>query len=145
MADPAQERATGRLGIPSNELEILKALNRGDVCYLLIGGYAMRWYGSTRPTIDVDLLASPTPDNARRVVHAIERVLGYAPGFSPEVLADMKKEVRFGGDGYRLSILTSVDGLAFGGLPGARKRTPGPTGDPRRVAETSCVHKASCG
>ena len=113
MADLAPERASSILGIPDNELEILKALTRGDVHYLLIGGYAMRWYGSTRPTSDVDLLASPAPDNARRIVHAIERALGHAPDFSAEMIADVKKQVRFSGDGYRLSILTSVDGLAF--------------------------------
>ena len=101
------------LGIPDAELKVLKALNRGNVAYLLIGGYAMRWYGATRQTIDVDLLASPTPDNARRFVRAVEQALGHAPGFSPEMFAEPKKQVSFNGDGYQMSVLTSVDGLAF--------------------------------
>ena len=77
-----------RLGIPDAELEVLKALNRDDVVYLLIGGYAMRWYGATQQTIDVDLLASSTPDNARRFIHAVERALGHALGFSDETFAE---------------------------------------------------------
>lgn len=102
-----------RLGIPCGELGVLKALNRGGVTYLLIGGYAMRWYGATGPTADVDLLAPPTLDNARRFVRAVERALGHTPGFSDVMLAETKKQVNFHGDGYRMSILTSVDGLAF--------------------------------
>jgi hypothetical protein len=113
VADPAEEGASSILTISDNELEILKALTRGDVRYLLIGGHAMRWYGSPRPTSDVDLLASPAPDNARRIVRAIERALGHAPGFSADILADVKKQARFSGDGHRLAILTSVDGLSF--------------------------------
>jgi len=109
------------LGIPDAELEVLKALNRGDVAYLLIGGYAMRWYGAARQTIDVDLLASPTPDNARRLVRTVERALGHALGFSDETFAEPKKMVRFDGDGYRMSVLTSVDGLEFETAYGERE------------------------
>ncbi|HEX9757484.1 MAG TPA: nucleotidyl transferase AbiEii/AbiGii toxin family protein [Nitrospiria bacterium] len=112
------------LGIPDAELEILKALNRGDVAYLLIGGYAMRWYGATRQTIDVDLLASSTLDNARRFVRALERALGHVPGFSAEMFAEAKKQVRFQGDGYRMSVLTSVEGLAFEAAYGEREHAP---------------------
>ena len=102
-----------RMGIPSGELEMLKSLNRGNVAYLLIGGYAMRWYGASRPTADVDLLAAPTLDNARRFVRVVERALGHAPGFSAHMFAEAKRRVNFRGDGYRVSILTSVDDLAF--------------------------------
>jgi hypothetical protein len=108
------DRDMSELGIPIAELDVLKAFNRSAVAYLLIGGYAMRWYGAGRPTIDVDLLASPALENARRLVLAIERVLGHAPGFSAKALAESEKQVRFAGDGYRLSILTSVPGLDFG-------------------------------
>jgi hypothetical protein len=99
------------LQIPGAELEVLKAFNRSAVTYLLIGGYAMRWYGAARTTIDVDLLALPTLENARRLILAVERALGHPPGFSAEALAESEKQVRFAGDGYRLSVLTSVRGL----------------------------------
>jgi hypothetical protein len=112
------------LEIPDAELEVLKALNRADVVYLLIGGYAMRWYGATRQTIDVDLLTSPRPDNARRFIRAVETVLGHSPGFSDEMFAQPRKQVSFRGDGYQLSVLTSVDGLAFEAAYREREHAP---------------------
>ncbi len=107
------ERYLGTLAIPVNELRILKALYRGEVEYLLIGGQAMRWYGATRATADVDLLANPTLENGRRFINAVMSEIGHAPGFSEKMFANRKTQILFDGDGYRMSVITSVDGLEF--------------------------------
>ncbi len=73
----------------------------------------MRFYGAPRPTTDVDILVGRSPENARRLFRAIEKLLGHAPGFTQAQLEEPRRKVRFGGDGYRLDILTSVDGLDF--------------------------------
>jgi hypothetical protein len=73
----------------------------------------MRFYGAQRPTTDVDLLVGRSPENARRLFRAIEKLLGHAPGFTQAQLEEPRKNVYFGRDGYRLDILTSVDGLDF--------------------------------
>ena len=101
------------LGIQDQEREVLKALNRGSVEYLLIGGYAMRYYGATRSTTDVDLLAGQVQENARKLYRTIEKLVGHSPGFTQAMLMEPKQKVTFRGDGYRVSILTSVDGLTF--------------------------------
>lgn len=101
------------LGIPDQECEVLKALNRNGVEYLLIGGYAMRYYGSTRSTTDVDLLAGQTQENAQKLFRTVEKLVGHLPEFTQAMLAEPKQKVTFRGDGYRVSILTSVDGLIF--------------------------------
>jgi len=73
----------------------------------------MRFYGAQRPTTDVDILVGRSPENARRLLCAIEKLLGHAPGFTQAQLEEPRKKVHFGRDGYRLDILTSVDGLDF--------------------------------
>jgi len=101
------------LGIPREELEALKALSRSDVQYLLIGGYAMHYYGFQRPTSGVDLLVGRSPENANRLFRATEKLLGHAPDFTQAKFEEPRQQVRFGSDGYRLEILTSVDELDF--------------------------------
>ncbi len=101
------------LGIPREELEALKVLSRSDVQYLLIGGYAMHYYGFQRPTSDVDLLVGRSPENAGRLIHVCGILLGHSHGFTQAKFEEPRQQVRFGSDGYRLEILTSVDELDF--------------------------------
>ena len=101
------------LGIRSVEREALKAFNRGNVQYLLLGGYAMRFYGCPRAVSDVDLLVGRSPENAGRLFHTTEKLLGHAPGFTQAELEAPHWKVSFRRDGYLLDVLTSVDGLDF--------------------------------
>lgn len=74
----------------------------------------MRFYGAQRPvTIDVDLIVGRSPENVLRLFRTIEKLLGHAPDFTQVQLEKPRQQVRFGGDGYWLDILTSVDGLDF--------------------------------
>src|SRR5712691_10779298 len=62
-----KRRPSTQLGIPRDELAVMKTLSWNQVEYLLIGGYAMRFYGSLRPAADVDLLIHNSPENAHRL------------------------------------------------------------------------------
>lgn len=53
------------LEIPKEEFEFLRKLNQGEVRYLLIGGYAMKYFGCVRRTEDIDLLIDNVIDNAQ--------------------------------------------------------------------------------
>ena len=44
-------------------LAVCKKLNEKDVRYVLIGGFAMNYYGFPRATEDIDLLVDPLNDN----------------------------------------------------------------------------------
>lgn len=67
------------LGIPEEELDALRALNRNEVEYLLIGGYAMRFFGRRRRTKDVDVLTNNSIENTRKLFDAVREILGYTP------------------------------------------------------------------
>jgi hypothetical protein len=81
--------------------------------YLLIGGYAMRFYGAPRRPKDVDLLTNNAPENAGRLFPIIRDLLGYIPQFTASELAEPHKKLDLEPHGYLLDILTSVDGLDF--------------------------------
>jgi hypothetical protein len=52
--------------LPPDFSEFLRLLNDKGVRYLLIGGYAVGYYGYPRATNDLDVWIASTPDNAAR-------------------------------------------------------------------------------
>ena len=67
-----------RREIPLDAAEILTALDRHEVDYVLIGGMAVQAHGHVRTTQDADLLPAPEPSNLRRLVAALKE-LGARP------------------------------------------------------------------
>ncbi|OGS49588.1 MAG: hypothetical protein A3K65_09360 [Euryarchaeota archaeon RBG_16_68_12] len=54
--------------------DVLAALNRSRVRYLLIGGLASVLHGVPRTTVDIDLVLDPKKENVRRAVRALKRI-----------------------------------------------------------------------
>ena len=99
--------------LPLDFSELLSLLNESGVEYLLVGGYAVIYYGYPRATGDIDLWIRQSPDNAARVVGAL-RVFGFGgPGLVPEAFVGDDKIVRMGVPPNRAEILTSVSGVSF--------------------------------
>lgn len=62
---------------------LLRALARGDVECILVGGVAAAVYGSSRLTLDVDVLYRRTPENIRRLILALTPYRPYLRGAPP--------------------------------------------------------------
>jgi hypothetical protein len=60
---------------------LMKALQRHDVEYLLVGGMAINLHGLVRATEDIDLFVRPTPDNIGRLKAAATAL--FSPNFFP--------------------------------------------------------------
>jgi hypothetical protein len=90
--------------------EFLSLLASNKVEYLLIGGYAVGFYGYPRPTGDMDIWIGINPQNAARVVCALADF-----GFSaaPEKFLEENSVVRIGVPPFRLEIITTIDGVDF--------------------------------
>ena len=52
--------------------EFLELLNKNEVEYMVIGGYAVIAYGYPRLTIDIDVWINPKFDNAKKVIKTIK-------------------------------------------------------------------------
>ena len=50
---------------------VIQSLNKNKVDYFLIGGYALFAHGYYRATTDIDILVSPTSEQAKRVIKAL--------------------------------------------------------------------------
>jgi hypothetical protein len=94
--------------------DFLKCLNDHGVEYLLIGGHAVAYHGYVRPTQDMDVWIAVSPQNAQRMVTAVEAFFGCKlQGLAPEWFLDTEQVTRFGVRPNLIEILTRIDGGEF--------------------------------
>ena len=51
--------------------ELLALFNKHAVEYMIVGGYALAYYGAPRFTGDMDIFVRPHPGNASRILAAL--------------------------------------------------------------------------
>ena len=91
----------------------MKFLNEEKVRYLLIGGYAVGFYGHPRATGDMDIWIALSENNATAVVRVLER-FGFTHGEADKQLfLDEGNIIRMGFPPMRIEILNQIDGVNF--------------------------------
>ena len=94
--------------------DFLRSLSDHGVEYLLIGGHAVAYHGYVRPTQDMDVWIAVSPDNAQRMVTAVEGFFGCKlEGLAPEWFLDSEQVTRFGVRPNLIEIVTKIDGGEF--------------------------------
>ena len=101
------------LTLPLDFKEFLRLLNEKGVEYLLIGGYAVGYYGYPRATNDIDVWIAIAPDNAERVVVALREFGFNTPDLSVGLFLAHNKIVRMGIPPMRIEISTGISGVDF--------------------------------
>lgn len=99
--------------IPQDFKEFLKLLNENDAEYLLIGGYAVGYYGYPRPTGDMDVWIKISADNAEKVLKSLEQFGFTSPELTKDLFLQDKRIVRMGVPPFRLEVSTYIDGVEF--------------------------------
>ena len=93
-------------------LEFLELLDKYNVDYLLVGGYAVILHGYGRSTGDMDLWINKTPENYYKLQKAYKDF--GAPIFSIEDFESEKIDVwSIGVEPRKIEVLTKVSGLHF--------------------------------
>jgi hypothetical protein len=108
--------------LPADLREFLKLLNSARVDYLLIGGYAVGYYGYPRATGDMDIWVRASDKNARKLVRVLQDFGFNLPELTPELFLKANQIVRFGEPPLRIEILTTISGVAFDGCFARRAR-----------------------
>jgi predicted nucleotidyltransferase len=67
--------------LPNDFKDFLKLLNANEVEYLVVGGYAVGYYGNPRSTGDLDIWVAVGPGNIQRLLGVLQEF-----GFSKESL-----------------------------------------------------------
>ena len=107
---------------PADLREFLKLLNSARVEYLLIGGYAVGYYGYPRATADLDIWVGMSHKNARELVGVLKKFGFQVPNLKPELFLEKDRIIRFGVPPLRIEILTTISGVSFDDCFGRRAR-----------------------
>lgn len=96
-----------------NFREFIELLNARGVEYLIVGGYAVGYYGHPRYTKDLDVFVALSRKNAERLVKVLKD-FGFADN-PPSVSSFLSPEriVEIGREPQKIQILTDIDGVAF--------------------------------
>ena len=99
--------------LPPDFKEFLQLLNSRRIEYLLVGGYAVGYYGYPRATGDMDVWVAATRENATALAAALEEFGFAAESVQPDLFLQRDRVVRMGVPPLRIDLLTSVSGVDF--------------------------------
>ncbi len=101
--------------------EFVALLEKHEVEYMIVGGYAVGVHGYPRYTGDLDIWLNLNNSNAVRILRAIDE---FGFGSFNLTVADLTKDgnvIQFGQPPLRIDLLTSIDGVAFDACYANRK------------------------
>jgi hypothetical protein len=93
--------------------DLLELLNKHQVEFLLVGGYALAFHGAPRYTGDMDIFIHVSSQNAARIMAALKEFGFGSVGLTAD---DFMKEniiVQLGVPPVRVDIVTSLTGISW--------------------------------
>ena len=99
--------------LPQDFKEFLRLLNAHQVKYLLIGGYAVGYFGYPRATADMDIWIAMNPANAEKIVTVLKEFGFSPPDLSTDLFLKEWQIIRLGVPPVRIEIATTISGVDF--------------------------------
>ena len=99
--------------LDSNFREFIELLNAREVKYLVVGGFAVAYHGYPRYTKDIDFWIWAEPDNAERLLKAIEDFGLGMLGLEADDLLNPDNVIQMGYEPNRIDLITQLEGLEF--------------------------------
>jgi hypothetical protein len=104
--------------------EFLELLNKHDVCYCIIGSFALAFHARPRYTKDMDILVEATTDNAKRLLAALNEFGFGSLNLAENDFSSKGNIIQLGYEPIRIAILTSLKGLEFADIWASRIQGP---------------------
>ena len=99
--------------LPKDFSDFLRLLNLRQAEYLLIGGWAVGYYGYPRSTGDMDIWVSRTDENALKLVEVLKEFGFNIPELSFKLFTKENQVTRVGVPPLRIELLTTISGVSF--------------------------------
>jgi len=93
--------------------DLLELLNAHKVEYMIVGAYALAFHGAPRYTGDIDIYVRPDPENAQRVMAALNDFGFGSTGLTAADFEIGDKVVQLGFPPVRVDIVTSITGVSW--------------------------------
>ena len=94
-------------------LDLLRAFIDRDVRFLIVGAYALAVHGRPRATGDLDVWVDATPENAAKVMSALEHFGAPTAQVRTEDFSRPGIVFQMGLPPVRIDVLTELSGLTF--------------------------------
>ena len=92
--------------------DLISLFHKHDIAYVLVGGFAVNYYGYPRMTQDIDFLLYPSKQNAENVMNAL-REFGFGnAGIPQELFEKTGAAVHLGAEPNRIDLLTHLTGVS---------------------------------
>jgi hypothetical protein len=114
MAGLAEEFKGTHVELKPDFKELLRLLNRHEVTYLIVGGYAVMKYTEPFYTKDMDIWIDRSPENAQRTYQALVEFGAPMADLTIHDLAQQHVVFQFGMAPARVDVMTSIDAVTFG-------------------------------
>ena len=103
----------GNMALNPDFKEFFQSLNENKVNYLIIGGYAVAYYGYPRYTKDIDIWIWIDLGNAEKVVKAISDFGFESLGLNVEDFLEANTIIQLGYTPNRIDLIMGVPGVDF--------------------------------
>jgi len=104
---------SGNTALNQDFKEFIESLNRNNVRYLVIGGYAVAFHGHPRYTKDIDIWVGMDHENAVNILKAMAEFGFAALGLKEEDFTEPDQIIQLGYPPRRIDILTTPPGVDF--------------------------------
>jgi predicted nucleotidyltransferase len=99
--------------LDQNFREFIELLNKNEVRYLIVGGYAVGFHGYPRYTKDLDVWVAVDPENAKKIKRALDE-FGFAEsGLTENDFLTPDEFIQLGYPPVRIDIATACEGVDF--------------------------------
>ena len=92
---------------------LLELFNAHKVEFIIIGGYALAYHGAPRYTGDIDILVKPDPQNAERIIKALNKFGFGSVGLTKEDFENPDNVIQLGVPPVRVDIIMSITEVSW--------------------------------
>ncbi len=93
--------------------EFIELLNKNQIEYLIVGGYAVGIYGFPHYTGDIDIWIKISNENAGKMVSILDEFGFGSYQLKKEDFLNVNNVIQLGYPPLRIDIIMSIDGVAF--------------------------------
>ncbi|KQC10037.1 MAG: hypothetical protein APR62_02205 [Smithella sp. SDB] len=93
--------------------ELLELFNGHKVEYMIVGAYALAFYGAPRFTAGIDIFVNPSPGNAKKILSALADFGFSSLNLTIEDFRKPNSVVQLGVPPVRIDIITSLTGVTW--------------------------------
>jgi hypothetical protein len=102
-----------RINFPKDFSEFVKLLEKHNAEYLVVGGYAVGYWGHVRFTGDLDIWLKPSKETASKILSAVNE-FGFASlKLKEDDLSTVGNVIQLGYPPLRINLLNDIDGVSF--------------------------------